>query len=52
LELRNATVGDGVLIPSLPSKRLAAPMTADDILHWKEAGLSEEAITAAMKRAP
>lgn len=52
LKLRTAGVGDGVLIQFLESKRLAGPMTADEILRWKETGLSEDVITAAMKRAP
>ena len=43
---------DDLLVKFLSVKTVSAPFTADDLKAWKDAGISEAVIAAAMDRAP
>lgn len=46
VRMKTAGVGDTVLIEYVRSNRPAQPLTADEIVRWKEKGLSDDVIRA------
>ena len=49
MRLKDAGVGEPVLLGYVRQRRLAAPLSTDDILKWKESGLPESVIHAAQE---
>jgi hypothetical protein len=49
VRLKEAGVGEPVLLGYVRQRRLATPLSADDILKWKESGLPESVIQAAQE---
>ncbi|HJQ97792.1 MAG TPA: hypothetical protein VJ826_05715 [Candidatus Polarisedimenticolaceae bacterium] len=49
VRLKEAGVGEPVMLGYVRQRRLAAPLSADDILKWKESGLPESVIHAAQE---
>jgi len=49
VKLKDAGVGEPVMLGYVRQRRLAAPLSADDILKWKESGLPESVIHAAQE---
>ena len=49
LRLRAAGSGTEVLVAFVRQRRMSAPLSADDVLAWKQAGLPEEVVTAALQ---
>ena len=49
VRLKDAGVGEPVLLGYVRQRRLAVPLSADDILKWKESGLPESVIHAAQE---
>ena len=49
LKLKDAGVGEPVMLGYVRQRRLAAPLSADDIVKWKSSGLPESVIHAAQE---
>ena len=50
LLLKSGGMADDVLVSYVRQRRLTAPLTVDDILLWKDKGIPDEAIKAAVER--
>jgi hypothetical protein len=48
IKLQSGGVGDDVLVAFVKQQQLDAPLTADDVLLWKQKGIPEAAIAAAL----
>lgn len=51
-DLKKKGFSTDLLINYVNNKTLSAPLTADDMVSWKEAGMPQEVIKAALNRAP
>ena len=49
MRLKEAGVGDQILLNYVRQRKLASPLSVDDILHWKVSGLPESVIQAAQE---
>jgi hypothetical protein len=49
LKLKDAGVGEPVMLGYVRQRRLTAPLSADDIVKWKDSGLPESVIHAAQE---
>jgi hypothetical protein len=49
LKLKDAGVGEPVMLGYVRQRRLAAPLSADEIVTWKQSGLPESVIHAAQE---
>jgi hypothetical protein len=45
-------VGTDVLVAYVKSRRVSAPLSAEEIVDWKRAGIAEPVIEAAIAQAP
>ena len=46
--MKASGVGDGILVSYVKKQSLQAPLTAADITRWKESGMTDAVIQAAM----
>lgn len=49
LRLRDAGAGTEVLVAFVRQRGVAAPLSADDVLAWRRAGIPDEVVTAALQ---